>query len=537
MKEFASTVYYYSPKAYGFLRSKFKLPDEATLRRMISQNSCEAGFVPEVFAFLKNESLKSNFVKDVALIIDGMSIRSKLTVDQKENCLCGYVDYGKEAKYLNIDFDDSELATEMLAFQIVSYSNRFKLPIAHFFIKRMNVKNQAILINEAVKRLYNVGVTVRSVTCDGTSTNFSTLQFLGCDFNFNLCEKPRTFFKHAITEDNIYVIMDPCHMLKLCRNTLAEKNLYSPDGIISFQYIKQLNKIQDWEGFKFANKLSSSHINYNNKKMKVSLAAQTISSGVADAIDYLRLSGHPLFQGSEATCKFIRIFDMLFDMFNIRNVYGKGFRSPISSKNIEYWVKNAENSINYILTLTLNNKPVIQSNRKVFAVGFLIDVYSFQDLARDLLTKICTPLKYFLTYKCSQDHIELYFCCIRSRGGWNNNPTILQILWSIRRLLYRNSVTASINANCLTDADNETVSILEFRSKKRNIIESEQSNNDIYIEKLVERLESINLSCYQENILFYITGYIVDQFIKNCTCIHCTEIVISRKSDHNYSRV
>jgi hypothetical protein len=53
------------------------------------------------------------------------------------------------------------------------------------------------------------------------------------------------------------------------------------------------------------------------KKKNVRLAAQTISSGVAVAIDSLRKSGHPDFIGSEATTEFIRIFDKIFDMISL----------------------------------------------------------------------------------------------------------------------------------------------------------------------------------------------------------------------------
>lgn len=35
-------------------------------------------------------------------------------------------------------------------------------------------------------------------------------------------------------------------------------------------------------------------------------------------------------------------------------------------------------------------------------------------------------MNYFLTYKISQDHIEMFFSAIRSKGGYNNNPTAKQ---------------------------------------------------------------------------------------------------------------
>ena len=67
--------------------------------------------------------------------------------------------------------------------------------------------------------------------------------------------------------------------------------------------------------------------------MKVNLGAQTFSSSVADAIEYctptLKLTQ---FQGSEATVKFIRLFDHLFDVLNSRNLLATGYSRLFESR-------------------------------------------------------------------------------------------------------------------------------------------------------------------------------------------------------------
>ena len=61
------------------------------------------------------------------------------------------------------------------------------------------------------------------------------------------------------------------------------------------------------------------------KKMNVSLAAQTLSSSVAAAIDFLRKDSQvENFAGSEATTDFIRKVDLAFDLLNSRNPLAKG---------------------------------------------------------------------------------------------------------------------------------------------------------------------------------------------------------------------
>jgi len=48
-----------------------------------------------------------------------------------------------------------------------------------------------------------------------------------------------------------------------------------------------------------------------------------------------------------------------------------------------------------------------------------------------LLYRSHSPLKFVLTYKMSQDHLELFFGCVSARGGSNNNPNCVQFKKSL----------------------------------------------------------------------------------------------------------
>ena len=72
--------------------------------------------------------------------------------------------------------------------------------------------------------------------------------------------------------------------------------------------------------------------------MNVRIAAQTLSSSVADAIEFLEISGHPAFKGASGTVQFIRKIDRLFDLLNSRNPHGKGFKSPTRNIDKEIWM-------------------------------------------------------------------------------------------------------------------------------------------------------------------------------------------------------
>ena len=63
--------------------------------------------------------------------------------------------------------------------------------------------------------------------------------------------------------------------------------------------------------------------------MNVRVAAQTFSSSVADALQFLMDSGHIEFKDAAGTIKFICIIDRLFHMFNSKNPFAKGFKRPL----------------------------------------------------------------------------------------------------------------------------------------------------------------------------------------------------------------
>lgn len=258
LKRFALSLYFYSSKAYLFLRNYISLPHAATLRKMLATRDCNVGFLVEVFEYLKL-SVSKNDLQNVALIFDAMAIKSEEVYDKNKDKKWGYVDFAGVVPY------DSEcLATEVLVLQIVSYKLKFKCPIAYFFIDKISAAVQAPLIITAIRMLFHIGITVRSLTCDGTAAKVSTYENLRC--SFNSLDNMITSFKHPNKNTKIHCIFDPAHMLKLCRNIFAEKKLSSGNGPIDLNFIKELHVLQEEEGLKLANKINAAHIKFMGKK-------------------------------------------------------------------------------------------------------------------------------------------------------------------------------------------------------------------------------------------------------------------------------
>jgi len=149
---------------------------------------------------------------------------------------------------------------------------------------------------------------------------------------------------------------------------------------------------------------------------------------------------------------------------NSRNVLSRGFKAPLRLENESFWRPFMTNAVSYMKGLTLSNGQLVSDSfRKTCAVGFVVSATSTLFLF-DTTVKQEKQLKYLLTYKFSQDHLELFFALIRSRGGHNNNPSPLQLKATMRRLLCHNKLISVTTGNCLPVDSCKLMSIHDFQS-------------------------------------------------------------------------
>lgn len=142
-----------------------------------------------------------------------------------------------------------------------------------------------------------------------------------------------------------------------------------------------------------------------------------------------------------------------------------------------------------------------------------------------------------MTYRFSQDHLELFFAQVRRRNSWNNNPNVLQFKSAMKQLLMKNSVSASTVANCL-EFDNCNDIGFKLQWKKRNeiknwhdnemfsVTEADNNNNDSDIDENIASDTFI-----KDNIMFYIAGFIVKKILKTITCEGCIDNIIRNVKD------
>lgn len=95
-----------------------------------------------------------------------------------------------------------------------------------------------------------------------------------------------------------------------------------------------------------------------------------------------------------------------------------------------------------------NGTPLHSGKRKTCIIGFIASFRSVLNIFQELVEKSGVPCRYLLTYKLSQDHLELFFSSVRARGGFNNNPTATQLKAAYKRLLVKHQVSTA-TGNCI----------------------------------------------------------------------------------------
>lgn len=199
---------------------------------------------------------------------------------------------------------------------------------------------------------------------------------------------------------------------------------------------------------------------------------------------------------------------------NSRNPFAKGYKKPLVHADLEYLQKMTREHIEYLFHLkTRDGLLLTKSRRRTFIYGLALTTKSILDVASDIFYQNKT-YKYLLTYRFSQDHLEILFSKIRGRHGHNNNPNVLQFKYAMRQILMHNNIKNSSNMNCIELDNDFNGSIFEFRWKKKRqeslfnnnvILETENDENNNQILNIAEPQHFGHL---QDNILYYISGYI-----------------------------
>jgi len=229
----------------------------------------------------------------------------------------------------------------------------------------------------------------------------------------------------------------------------------------------------------------------------------------------------------------------VFDISNSRSINCIESKKALCKENIEEIKLFTNHFCTYIKGLQIlesdnNFIPVLESKRKTGFIGFIVSLNSLMTLYSTLIES--NKLSYIKAYKLSQDHLDLFFCSIRSHGVFNNNPTVRQFRSAYRKLVIRTTDMKQFNTgNCipLEDIDilhyssSDPVTVLNNNSTNINsdkIVEEENSqniNSFIMDHEYIVSNSDYSFSYFSKEVLTYVAGFVVHKLTNTLKCNTC----------------
>lgn len=210
------------------------------------------------------------------------------------------------------------------------------------------------------------------------------------------------------------------------------------------------------------------------------------------------------FEDSSATEYLLEIVDRAFDILNSSSPSHSGYKAPICQSNFV----EIEKYLLLVTTLfsvieTPERKRIVKTRKSTGFVGLMLSTSSFLGISESLIRE---GFKYVLSYKFSQDHLELFFNSVRRSCGWNDNPTCLQFRNIYRRLLKHVGVECTSTGNCIV---------------------REVECEDVFD---CEDIDLHVISPFVENVLSYVSGFVVRKVLCRLDCVECRLSLVATSS-------
>lgn len=443
----------------------------------------------------------------------------------------------------------------------VGINEHFQQPVAFYFIRTLVARERAELVKDVITEISKHGIKVENITFDGNTANAPMCRILGADLRSKTGDYV-THFENPHDKSKIYIIYDFSHVEKLVRNTLGDyRILWYNDKKIEWSYFVELVKQSRENSFGLTHKLNKRHLEYADRKMHVRTAVETLSGSSAYGIEYCQKNGVPGFENATETIEFIRIMDTLWDIMNSQRILEDAtnkYKSAINPKNKDDVFAFLLKAKQYLLTLEVVSKrsgkkvKIINSDVKTGFTGYVIDIISvtaiYQELVEDHHYMI-----FLATYRMSQDHVEMFFCKIRSMNGYNENPMSQQFVSAYRKLLHQFDVSISGRANVISRGTSNVLTVTSGAKRIGSLEEdmaqhSQQTNHHEEVDSLSQLDEDshelfeleliLNNDYLSDNLqdvgVCYLSN-IIERRLTTCkyiNCKFCAEVfVINAKMD------
>ena len=528
-KVYALALFKKGPRCYNFLKHFIPLPSRSTLQKLLRNVPFDAGLNPHLLQKLtKMVARLKPLDRTCILMFDEIGLSKQLVFDRMRDKIIGYVDLGPLGR-------KNELANEALVFMIHGLHKSWKQPIAYFFTKdTVKTNDLKFLIKDIISSLQKAGLRVLATVCDQGPTNRAAINQLTKEKA--VLDKPGPYF--IVNGDKIFTLFDPPHLLKSTRNAFLKYNvLFSNTKIAKFEHIKQCFHIDRMKRFQALRKIRETYLYLENKnylKMKVCIAARTLSNTVAAALESMISCNLQCSLPTEAmhTAEFIHDIDCLFDSLNGKTPkpdVGKPYRRCMSLKSPHTVLWNQ--LLSKIRSWVFISKDGSMKEQMPFKSGWLTTIEATKGLF-----EVCSEMgfQFLRTRSLNQDPLENTFAAIRNCGASNTNPNCFQFLSAFKTSVLNNLIVPSSKGrNCENDDGRILDNLQSFLDVDSTIIPlSDLEVNELESIEIPVSISTLT-DTYDDQTLTYVCGFLTKK-LKSLNCEECAINLISDSEDHHH---
>lgn len=415
-------------------------------------------------------------------------------------------------------YENQQTTKTLLCFMVSSVAGRYQDVVCLTPVVNLNSGVLHKLFPQVLQVVHNAGLTVVATSMDNFSANRK--------FYSELCggELKPSIPNPLDAQQPLFLLFDAVHNFKNIYNNFIVRGTFNCPpfsgakiGKPSFKHIEKVYTSELGKPLKMAHKLKDIVIRpLSIEKTNVKLADAAFHESTINALEFYSKNGHPEFSN---TTEFLTIVRKMWNITNVKTpkVGQKkrdNSRQPIreaSDENLLYllefaaWVKEWSDQTK--LSLTKETTTAVHQTCTALV-----------ELARHMLTD--KKFEYVLLGQFQSDVIEQRFGWYRQLSGANYFVSVRQVLEAeksirVRSLIKFSKMDIHEAKSAMTEATEEQETIL--KAEMLEILSTLDGN-----ELTVECTDSGD-----QNIIFYIAGFIARSISKSSKCQACKYLYVA----------
>lgn len=268
---------------------------------------------------------------------------------------------------------------------------------------------------------------------------------------------------------------------------------------------------------------------YRMLKMKVSVAAKTLSNTMAAAIETMMCHNN-ISSDAMYTAEFVHDVNDLFDSFNSTAINKNAANPPLrcaltsKSRHITFW-NNMLSKINSWEFMNLKNGTV--KKMLPFKQGWISNIKGMK-----LIWDVCKSagMKFIRTRAFNQDSVENLFSIVRQHGAAHTNPNCYQFIAALKSSVLSNLIAnKSSGRNCEDDVGTVLDNLRDFvtghEELAKPLLDHDNDNELLTVKLPVFKKFCYETDPFESQALAYVTGFLIKK-MKGLNCEYCKKFLL-----------